>query len=338
MKAFVVRGGFGFDHLAHEDRPDPAPGPGQVLVRIRAASLNYRDLLVARGEYNPKLPLPRVLGSDGAGEVVAVGEGVSKWKPGARVVGCFFQDWTVGRLTEAAARSALGADRDGVLAEFVVFEESGLVRVPEHLNFEEAATLPCAAVTAMHALLVAGESSGLSAGDTVLVQGTGGVSVFALQLAKAEGARVLLTTRSREKADRARALGADAVCVTADTPDWERWVREQTGRVGVDLVVEVGGAGTMEKSLRAVRHGGDIALIGVLAGPGAFNPILAVMKGVTVHGIFVGSRDDFETLNGELRTHQIRPVIDRVFPFADARAAFDHLAAGGHVGKVVVAL
>jgi len=338
MRAFVIRGGFGFDHLTHEDRPDPVPGPGQVLVRVRAASLNYRDLLVARGEYNPKLPLPRVLGSDAAGEVVAVGEGVTKWKPGARVIGCFFQDWAAGPLTEKAARSALGADRDGVLAELVAFEAGGLLAVPKHLSFEEAATLPCAAVTAMHALLVAGQNEGLSAGSTVLVQGTGGVSVFVLQLAKAIGARVLLTTRSADKAKRARELGADAVCVTADTPDWERWAREQTGKVGVDLVVEVGGAGTMEKSLRAVRHGGDIALIGVLSGPGAFDPIQAVMKGVTVYGIFVGSRDDFELLNDDLTAHQIHPVIDRVFPLAEARAAFDHLAAGGHVGKVVVAM
>lgn len=338
MRAFVIRGGFGFENLAHEDRPDPVPGPGQVLVRVRAASLNYRDLLVARGEYNPKLPLPRVLGSDAAGEVVAVGNGVKKWKPGQRVIGCFFQDWDVGLLTERAARSALGADRDGVLAELVVFEEGGLVAAPKHLTFEEAATLPCAGVTAMHALLVAGQNEGLAAGSTVLVQGTGGVSVFALQLAKGLGARVLLTTRSPDKAKRAVELGADAVCVTADTPEWDRWAREQTGKVGVDLVVEVGGAGTMEKSLRAVRYGGDVALIGVLSGPGTFNPIQAIMKGVTVQGIFVGSRDDFELLNDDLTTHQIRPVIDRVFPFAEARAAFDHLAAGGHVGKVVVAL
>ncbi|MFO0800725.1 MAG: NAD(P)-dependent alcohol dehydrogenase [Gemmataceae bacterium] len=339
MRAFVVRGGFGFDHLTHEDRLDPVPGPGQVLVRVRAASLNYRDLLVARGEYNSKLPLPRVLGSDAAGEVLAAGEGVQVWKPGDRVTGCFFQEWADGQLTERAARSALGADLDGVLAELVVFEEGGLVATPEYLSDEEAATLPCAGVTAWHAILAARQGKrGLAADCTVLVQGTGGVSVFALQLAKAFGARVLLTTRSAEKAKRAIELGADAVCVTADTPDWDRWAREQTGKVGVDLVVEVGGAGTMEKSLRAVRYGGDIALIGVLSGPGAFNPILAVMKGVTVHGIFVGSREHLESLDGVLHSHRIRPVIDRVFPFEDTRAAFDHLAAGGHVGKVVVAL
>lgn len=334
MQAFVIRGGFGLGHLALESRPDPAPGPGQVLVRIRAASLNYRDLLVARGEYNPRLPLPRVLGSDGAGEVVAAGAGVTRWKPGDRVAGCFFQEWPGGPLTDAAARSALGADRDGVLAERVVFEEGGLVAAPAHLSFEEAATLPCAAVTAWHALQLAG----VGAGSTVLVQGTGGVSVFALQLAKALGARVLLTTRSADKAARATALGADAVCVTADTPAWEKWAWEQTGKRGVDLVVEVGGAGTMERSLRAVRYGGHVGLIGVLSGPGSFNPILAVMKGVTVHGIFVGSRAHFEGLNAVLEAHHSRPVVDRVFPLSETPAAFRHLEAGGHVGKVVVAL
>jgi NADPH:quinone reductase-like Zn-dependent oxidoreductase len=331
MKAFVVRGGFGFDHLAFADRPDPVPGPGQVLVRVRAASLNYRDLLVARGDYNPKLPLPRVLGSDGAGEVVAVGNGVTMWKPGDRVIGCFFQDWAAGRLTEAAARSALGADRDGVLAELVVFEEGGLVPVPEHLSVEEAATLPCAAVTAWHALQLVDDG-------TVLVQGTGGVSIFALQLAKARGLRVLLTTRSRAKADRALALGADAVCVTAESPAWEKWAFEQTDRVGVDLVVEVGGAGTMERSLRAVRHGGHVALIGVLAGQPTFNPIAAIMKGITVSGILVGSRAHFAAMTEVLVAVQHRPVIDRVFPFADVPAAFRYLESGGHVGKVVLAM
>ncbi len=335
MRAFVIRGGFGFDSLTHEDRPDPVPGPGQVLVRVRAASLNYRDLLVARGEYNPKLPLPRVLGSDAAGEVVAVGEGETRWKPGDRVIGSFFQEWIEGRLTERAARSALGADRDGVLAEYVLFEEAGLVRMPEYLSFEEASTLPCAGLTAHRAFWLPASAY---PGTTVLVQGTGGVSVFALQLAKMRRARVLLTTRSREKAARARELGADAVCVTTDTPAWEKWAWEETKQRGVDLVVEVGGAGTMEKSLRAVRHGGAVALIGVLGGAGSFNPILAVMKDVTIRGIFVGNRHSLEDLCLTLSAHKTRPVIDRVFPFAEARAAFDYLAAGGHVGKVVVAL
>ncbi|QDU20426.1 zinc-dependent alcohol dehydrogenase family protein [Urbifossiella limnaea] len=334
MRAFVVRGGFGFDNLAFEERPDPVPGRDEVLVRVRAASLNFRDLLVARGEYNPKLPLPRVLGSDAAGEVVAVGENVGAWRVGDRVVGCFFQEWIGGDLTELAARSALGADRDGVLAELVVFSKYGLVPVPEHLSYEEAATLPCAAVTAWNAL----RAPGAGADMTVLIQGTGGVSVFALQLAKAMRRTVLVTTRSARKAERATALGADAVCVTADTPAWEKWAWEQTGGRGVDLVVEVGGAGTMEKSLRAVRYGGHIGLIGVLSGPGAFNPIGAVMKRVTIHGQFVGSRADFLTLNAALEQRQLRPVIDRVFRFTEARAAFEYLAAGGHVGKVVVAL
>ncbi len=334
MKAFVLRDGFGLDHLTHEDRPDPTPGPGQVLVRVRAASLNYRDLMVARGEYNPKLPLPRVLGSDGAGEVVAVGEGVTLCKPGDRVIGCFFQNWTGGNLTEQAARSAHGADVEGVFAELGLFYECCLVRMPESLSFEEAATLPCAGVTAWNALLKAG----IGFETTVLVQGTGGVSLFALQLAKALRARVLATTRSTAKSDRLHELGADAVCVTSANPAWEKWAYEETGKRGVDLVVEVGGAGTMEKSLRAVRYGGHVGLIGVLSGPGTFNPILAVMKGVTVHGIFVGSKAVFANLLDFISAHQIRPVIDRVFPLAEARAAFDHLAAGGHVGKVVLTL
>ena len=332
MKAFVVRDGFGHDRLTFEDRPDPAPGPGQVLVRVRAASLNYRDLLVARGEYNPKMPLPRVLGSDAAGEVVAVGAGVTGWNPGGRVIGCFFQDWAGGTLTEPAARSALGADRDGVLAELVAFEAGGLVSLPASLSYEEAACLPCAGVTAWHALQLAG----IGPGTTVLAQGTGGVSIFALQLARALGARVLATTRSAAKAERLRALGADAVCVTADQPAWEKWVLEQTGRRGVDLVVEVGGAGTMEKSLRAVRYGGHVALVGVLSGVGTFNPIQAIMKGVTVHGLFVGSKAHLVGLSEFVAGGGVRPVIDRVFPFADAAAAFHHLAAGGHVGKVVI--
>lgn len=334
MKAFVIRDGFGLDRTTFEDRPDPTPGTDQVLVRVRAASLNYRDLLVARGEYNPKLPLPRVLGSDAAGEVVAVGPNVGAWRVGDRVAGCFFQEWVGGGLTEDAARSALGADRDGVLAELVVFHKLGLVPVPDYMSFEEAATLPCAAVTAWNAVRTPGTGDDMN----VLIQGTGGVSVFALQLAKAMRRRVLVTTRTAEKAERARALGADEVCVTADTPAWEKWVREKTWGVGVHLVVEVGGAGTLEKSLRAVCYGGHIALVGVLSGPGAFNPIGAIMKGVTIHGTFVGSRADFLALTATLERRKLRPVIDRVFPFADAQAAFRHLEAGGHVGKVVLAL
>ena len=332
MKALVIHTAFGLENLAVVDRPDPAPGPGQVLVRVRAASLNYRDLLLAKGQYNPKLAVPRVLGSDAAGEVAAVGAGVTRWKPGDRVAGCFMPHWDGGPITAAAAKSAPGSDRDGVLAERVLFEESGVVRVPDHLTFEEAATLPCAAVTAWNALTAAGAGPG----TTVLLQGTGGVSIFALQLAKALGARALVTSSSDEKLSRALALGADAGTNYKTNPDWDKWARQQTGGTGVDVVIEVGGAGTLDRSLKAVRTGGHVALIGVLAGGTTFNPMFVLMKAVRLQGVFVGSRAMFEAMNEVIAAKQMRPVIDRVFPLADAPAAFRHLESGSHFGKVVI--
>jgi NADPH:quinone reductase-like Zn-dependent oxidoreductase len=334
VKALVIQGAFGLENLAFEERPQPAPGPGQVLVRVRAASLNYRDLLIARGQYNPKLKFPRVLGSDAAGEVAAVGDGVTNVKPGDRVIGCFMQHWVGGPITDAAAKSTLGSDRDGVLSEFVVLEAEGVVGVPGSLTFEEAATLPCAAVTAWNALT----GGGCGPGKTVLLQGTGGVSVFALQFAKALGARALVTSGHDDKLARSLGMGADAGTNYRTSPDWEKWAREQTGGTGVDIVVEVGGAGTLERSVKAVRTGGHIALIGVLAGPGAFNPVSILMKAVRLQGVFVGSREMFEDMNRLVAAKGIKPVIDRVFPFADAPAAFRHLESGSHFGKVVVAV
>ena len=332
MKALVIHTAFGLENLAVVDRPDPAPGLGQVLVRVRAASLNYRDLLLAKGQYNPKLTFPRVLGSDAAGEVADVGADVTRWKPGDRVAGCFMPHWDGGPITDAAAKSAPGSDRDGVLAERVLFEESGVVRVPDHLTFEEAATLPCAAVTAWNALTAAGAGTG----TTVLLQGTGGVSIFALQLAKALGARTIITSSSDEKLSRALALGADAGTNYKTNPDWDKWARQQTGGAGVDVVIEVGGAGTLDRSLKAVKTGGHVALIGVLAGGTTFNPMFVLMKAVRLQGVFVGSRAMFEAMNAVIAAKQMRPVIDRVFPLADAPAAFRHLESGSHFGKVVV--
>jgi NADPH:quinone reductase-like Zn-dependent oxidoreductase len=334
MKAFVLEGGFGLDHLALTDRPDPAPGPGQVVVRVRAASLNYRDLLIAKGSYSRGMQLPRVLGSDGAGEVAAVGAGVTKWKPGDRVVGCFFQNWIDGPISEKATKGALGGDRDGVLAELVLLEENGLVPLPAGLSFEEAATLPCAALTAWNALT----GGGCGPGQTVLLQGTGGVSIFALQLAKALGARVLITSGHDDKLARALKLGADAGVNYKTHPDWDKWAREQTSGAGVDLVVEVGGAGTLERSAKAARYGGHIALIGVLAGVGSFNPMHVLMKALRVQGIFVGSRAMFEDMNRLIAAKGIKPAIDRVFPLAAAADAFRHLESGSHFGKVVVSV
>lgn len=332
MKALVIQNAFGSDNLAVVDRPDPTPGPGQVLVRVKAAALNYRDLLISKGQYNPRLQFPRILGSDAAGEVAAVGSGVTRWKVGDRVANCFMPHWDDGPITEAAAKSTLGSDRDGMLAEFAVLEERGLVRVPNHLNFEEAATLPCAAVTAWNALTTASTGPG----TTVLLQGTGGVSIFALQLAKALGARALITSSSDEKLARAAALGADAGTNYKTNPDWEKWARQQTGGTGVDVVIEVGGAGTLDRSLKAVKTGGHVALIGVLAGTGTFNPVAVLMKAVRLQGVFVGSRAMFEAMNEMIAAKKIRPVIDRTFALADGVAAFRYLESGSHFGKVVV--
>jgi NADPH:quinone reductase-like Zn-dependent oxidoreductase len=332
VKAFAIQNAFGLENLAVVDRPDPAPAAGQVLVRVRACSLNFRDLLIAKGAYNPKLAFPRVLGSDAAGEVVAAGAGVTQWKPGDRVANAFLPNWRDGPISDAVAKPTYGSDIDGVFAELVAVDAVGLVRVPDHLSFEEAATLPCAAVTAWNALTAA--STG--AGTTVLLQGTGGVSIFALQFAKALGARALITSSHDEKLSRALALGADAGTNYKNNPDWDKWARQQTGGAGVDVVVEVGGAGTLDRSLKAVKTGGHVALIGVLAGGNAFNPIGVLMKSVRLQGVFVGSRAMFEAMNRVLTEKQIRPVIDRAFPFADAVAAMKHMESGSHFGKVVL--
>jgi NADPH:quinone reductase-like Zn-dependent oxidoreductase len=335
MQAYEIANGFGFENLRRVERPDPKPGPGQVVVRVRATSLNYRDLLVIKGAYNPKMPLPRVPFSDAAGVVEAIGPGVTRVKTGQRVAGIFMQTWLDGEVDDVKARSALGGAIDGVLAEFVVFDENGLVPIPEHLSFEEAATLPCAAVTAWHALVAEG---GVKAGDTVLIQGTGGVSLFALQFARLAGARVIGTSSSDEKLGRAKTLGLSDGINYRSTPEWGEPARKLAGGGGVDHVVEVGGAGTLPQSLRAVRLNGRISLIGVLSGGGQFNPMPVLMKNVRVQGIFVGSRAMFEAMNRAISLHKLKPVIDRVFPFADVVSALKHLESGAHFGKVVVAV
>jgi NADPH:quinone reductase-like Zn-dependent oxidoreductase len=334
MKVVELQNTFGIDSLNVTERPEPRPGPGQVLLKMRAWSLNYRDLLVAKGVYNPKLRLPLVPLSDGVGEVVAVGDGVSRVKVGDRVAGLFMQKWLAGELTDAKARSSLGGGgMDGLLAEYVVLHEDGVVRVPEHLTDEEAATLPCAAVTAWHALIAEGR---LEPGDSVLVQGTGGVSLFALQFARLTGARVIATSSSDAKLERVRQLGVSDGINYKTNPDWEERVRELTGGAGVDHVVEVGGAGTLGKSLRAVRTGGHVSLIGVLSGGGQVNPMPILMKNVRVQGIYVGSREMFEAMNRAIALHRLRPVVDRVFPFAEVCEALRYLESGAHFGKVVI--
>jgi len=332
MKAVELRDKFGLDGLTLTDRPEPRPGTGQVLLKMRAWSLNFRDLLVAKGLYNPKLRLPFVPLSDGVGQVASLGQGVTRVKAGERVAGIFMQKWLAGEVNEAKARTSLGGGGEGMLAEYVVLHEDGVVPVPEHLTDEEAATLPCAAVTAWHALIAEGN---LKAGDTVLVQGTGGVSLFALQFARLGGARVIATSSSDAKLERARVLGASDGINYKATPEWEEKARELTGGAGVDHVVEVGGAGTLAKSLRAVRMNGRISLIGILSGgTGQVNPIPILMKNVRVQGIYVGSREMFEAMNRAIALHKLRPVVDRVFAFAEIREALRHMESGAHFGKI----
>ncbi|HWW95657.1 MAG TPA: NAD(P)-dependent alcohol dehydrogenase [Vicinamibacteria bacterium] len=332
MKAFELRKTFGLEALTPTERPDPSPGPGQVLLRLRAASLNYRDLLMVQGLYNPKQPLPLIPLSDGVGEVVRLGDGVTRVKEGDRVAGIFAQKWLAGEPTRQKLLATLGGPLDGMLADHIVLHEEGMVPVPAHLSDEEAATLPCAAVTAWSALVTQG---GLKAGDTLLVLGTGGVSLFALQFARLFGARVIVTSSSDEKLARARQLGASDLINYKATPDWEKKVKELTGGVGADHVLEVGGSGTLPRSLRAVRVGGHISLIGNLTGLTAdLNLAPILMQNVRVQGVMVGSRETFETMNRAIGLHKLHPVLDRVFPFAEARAAFEHLAGQGHFGKI----
>jgi len=316
------------------ERPTPSLEPGQVLVKVRAISLNYRDLLMVKGLYNPKMKLPRIPCSDGAGEVEAVGQGVTDWKTGDRVAGIFMQNWLDGALNRAKVRGALGGDTDGTLAEYMVLSESGLVAIPPHLSYEEAATLPCAAVTAWNAL-AAGD---LKPGSTVLIQGTGGVSIFALQLALLRGARVLGISSSAEKLERARGLGLHAGLNYHQQPAWDRWAMDETGGEGVDLVVEVGGAATLERSLKALRIGGVVAQIGILSGsadPGPF-PITSILhKQARIQGIYVGSRKDFEDLNKAITLAQLRPVY-KSLTWSDAPQALASIEAGGHFGKIVL--
>ena len=323
---------FGIDSLELVERPTPQPGPGEVLIKIRAVSLNFRDLMMVKGAYNPKLRLPLIPCSDGAGEVAAVGEGVTAWKTGDRVCGIFMQNWLDGPPTPAKAKSALGGDIDGMLAEFVVLKETGIVRFPSHLSFEEAATLPCAGVTAWNALA----AGNVRVNSTVLIQGTGGVSIFALQLAKLKGARVLGISSSEAKLQRACALGLDQGLDYGETPEWDRWVQQQTNGEGVDLVVEVGGVGTLPRSLRAVKMGGTIAQIGVLSGPAEPIPIPMILyKQVHLRGIFVGSRRNFEEMNEAIAAAKMKPGFE-ARPWTEAKLVFKEMESATHFGKLVV--
>ncbi len=333
MKAYELRQ-FGIENLVLVERAEPQPSTKEVVVKIHAVSLNYRDVMFVKGVYNPKARLPAVPFSDASGEVVAVGTEVKKWKIGDRVCPIFTQGWIEGPLSTEKRRTTLGAgDLDGVLREYGAFDENGLVEVPGHLSFEEAATLPCAAVTAWNALVVSGN---LNAGDTVLTLGTGGVSIFALQFAKMHGARLIATSSSHKKLEKARELGADEIINYTEIPEWDKEALRLTDRIGVDHVVEVGGAGTLPKSLNAVRIGGHVALIGVLAGAGGLDPRSVLMKAVRMQGILVGSRRMFEDMNKAIDGNRLKPVIDRTFEFNEVSQALKYMESGAHFGKIVV--
>ena len=329
----VVKGSSSLEGLRQTERAEPQPGPGEVLIRVRATSLNYRDHMVVTGRYFTPVEHPTIPLSDGAGEIVSVGPGVTRFKQNDRVAGTFFQSWVDGPRTRLSP--ALGVPLDGTLAELIVLREDGIVAIPPRLSFEEAATLPCAGVTAWNALMVSGIR--IKAGDTVLCLGTGGVSTLAMQFAKAAGARVIITSSSDEKLARARELGASDGINYKAHPDWQKEVLRLTGDRGVDCVIEVGGVGTLARSYEAIGFGGKIQLIGFLAGPsGEQNPTALMMKAGNLHGIGVGSTAMFEDMNRAIEVNGIQPVVGTVFPFEEAHEAFRRFAAGDFFGKVVI--
>ncbi|QDL73192.1 NAD(P)-dependent alcohol dehydrogenase [Streptomyces malaysiensis subsp. malaysiensis] len=325
MRTFQVRTGGGL--ITSAERPVPSPSAGEVLVRVKASSLNARDLLIVTGRYSVDVPPGRIPLSDGAGVVEAVGDGVSRFRVGDRVAGTFHPTWLYGPFPEWG--QLRGTHRDGWLTEYIALDEQSAVAVPDHLTFEEAATLPCAALTAWSAV------SGVGPGDALLVQGSGGVSLFALQLARLAGARVLATTSSDDKARRLSALGASDVVDYTSTPEWGARVRAITDG-GADRVVEIGGAGTLSQSIDAVAHGGQIALVGNLAAGDGMDVNRFFRRAATLRSISVGSRGDFERMNKVIAQNRLRPVIDRVFPFDQAPEAFAHFEKGPRFGKVAI--
>jgi NADPH:quinone reductase-like Zn-dependent oxidoreductase len=334
MRAVVIDGAFGLENLKIVDRPEPTLSPGQVLVRMRAASLNYRDVLMVRGQYNPRQRLPLVPGSDGVGEVVAIAPGVEQVQVGDRVCPIFASGWLSGELTRDKQRTALGGPNDGTLVDYMALGAEAVVKVPDHLSDEEAACLPCAGVTAWSALVSQGK---LKPGDVVLTQGSGGVASFCVQLAKLAGAQVIATSSSDAKLERLSMLGADHVVNYRNEPEWGKRAKALTDGRGVDHVVDLGGARTLAQSLKAVRPGGCVSIIGNLSGNrGELDVTSLLMQNVRLQGVFVGARDDFEALTRAVSLARIRPVVDRVFELERTAHALEYLGSGAHFGKVCV--
>jgi NADPH:quinone reductase-like Zn-dependent oxidoreductase len=331
LKAFEIQE-FGIDKLALVDREKPVPGPGQALVRMTAASLNYRDCLMVGGSYNPRLKRPMVPLSDGVGVVEEVGAGVTRVKKGDRVAAIFFQKWIEGPPSKEKANSALGGALDGVAREYAVFSEEGLVQAPASLSDEEAAALPCAAVTAWHALF---GHSAAAPGDSVLLQGTGGVSIFALQFAVVAGLRTIITSSSDEKLARAKELGAHETINYKTAPNWDEAARKLTDGEGVGHVIEVGGSDTLARTVKAVRQHGAVSVIGVLGGAdAAISPVSLLMNSLRIQGIYVGSRAMFEQMNRAIEFHRIRPVVGKAFAWTDLKEALRYMESQRHFGKI----
>lgn len=333
MRVWELGGAFGLENVRPSERPEPRPGAGEVLVEVKAASLNFRDHLMVAGIYNPRQSLPLVLLSDAAGTVLESGPGVAGVKRGDRVVASFFPDWQGGAPSAGAMMNAVAYPGDGVLCERRVFQARGLFRIPTHLDFVQAATLPCAALTAWSAIVTLGR---VKPGDLVLVQGTGGVALFALQFAKAAGATVVVTSSSDAKLERVRALGADHGINYRSTPEWGKAAQAWAGR-SMDHIVELGGADTLERSIRAVRPGGMLSMIGVLGGPKpAINLPLVVMRQVRLQGVTVGSNEGFAAMLRAIAARRLEPVVGEIFDFDRTKEAFERMASGQAFGKIAI--
>ena len=334
MRAYLVESAEGIDAVKQVERDVPTPGDNEVLVKMNACSLNYRDLLITLGGYVRNDNRPVVPLSDGAGEVVQVGANVTTLKTGDRVIGNFFQQWKEGEIDDAGLNSALGGGIDGVLADYFILQADCAVKIPEHLSYAEAATLPCAATTAWHALVEVGK---IKAGDTILLLGTGGVSVFGLQIAKAKGAKVIITSSSDEKLEQAKAMGADFTINYKDTPDWETEVLALTDGKGVDNVLEVGGAGTFEKSVASAKVNGTVSVIGILTGlESPTISLMTIFNLLKIQGIYVGSTSMLQDLCDFIAEHNITPVIDSEFDFANSMDAYNYMSTAKHFGKIVI--
>lgn len=336
MRACMLKDSWGLENLVMVDVADREPGPGEVRLAMRAAALNFRDYMAVRGRYNPRYPIPLIPGSDGVGTITEIGAGVRQWKPGQRVSPIISQIWQSGPPDRDTLKHTLGGPLPGTLQQAMIVPEDALVAVPDHLSDAEAAALQCAGLTAWNALVTYGQ---LRAGQSVLIQGTSAVSLFALQFARMLGARTILTSGDEEKLERCRKLGASDTINYKEQPEWQRVVRDLTDGRGADHIIEIGGAGTLERSLQAARPGGSISLIGVMGPGGSLDASIllpAIMRNLRLQGIFVGSRQDYQAMNRAIAANQLRPIIDRSFAFEEAPEAIRQQGEGERFGKLVV--